>query len=166
MEMDLAAHYFEDFEAGQVFHGSTRIHVDREAIKSFAAAFDPQPFHLDEQAAKGSIFAGLAASGWHTSAMTMRLLVDSDVRIAGGLIGLGLKELRWPRPVRPGDELHVQVEVLAVRESKSRSEQGLVTMRTTTLNQDDEVVQESINTLIVPRRPSDGGPRPRPAMNS
>lgn len=166
MEMDLAEHYLEDFHSGQIFNGSTRIHVDEDAIKTFAAAFDPQPFHLDEEAAKDSIFAGLAASGWHTSALTMRLLVDSDVKVAGGLIGLGLKELRWPRPVRPGDELRVRMEVLAVRESRSRPQQGLVTMRTTTLNQADEVVQESVNTLIVPRRPSDLASRLRSVTDS
>lgn len=152
--MDLDQHYLEDFKPGQIIHGSTRLHVDQEAIKDFARAFDPQPFHLDDEAAKDSIFAGLAASGWHTSAMTMRLLVDSDLKVAGGLIGLGLEELRWPRPVRPGDELRVRVEILAVRESRSRPTQGLVRTKTTTLNQDDEVVQESVNTLIVPRRTS------------
>lgn len=160
----MAAHYFEDFKPGQILEGTTRISVERDEIKKFAAAFDPQPFHLDEEAAKDSIFAGLAASGWHTSAMTMRLLVDSDVKVAGGLIGLGLEELKWPRPVRPGDELRVQVEVLAVRASKSRPQQGLVTMRTTTLNQKDEIVQESVNTLIVPCRPSAAEQGSRPAM--
>lgn len=162
----MAAHYLEDFQAGQILEGATRIHVDTDAIKKFAAAFDPQPFHLDEKAASDSLFGGLAASGWHTSAMTMRLLVDSNVKIAGGLIGLGLEKLRWPRPVRPGDDLRVRVEVLAVRESKSRPEQGLVTMRTTTLNQNEEVVQESVNTLIVPRRPAVTGQSSEPAMDS
>jgi acyl dehydratase len=145
-------HYFEDFEAGQVFRGSTRIGVDALAIKGFAAQFDPQPFHLDEAAATSSIFGGLAASGWHTAAMTMRLLTEGEFQVAGGLIGLGLQELRWPRPVRPGDTLRVQVEILATRESRSRPEHGLVTTRTTTLNQRDETVQEFVNTLIVPRR--------------
>ena len=146
------AGYFEDFEAGQVFHGATRVEVDAPAIKEFASRFDPQPFHLDEAAAKDSIFGGLAASGWHTAAMTMRLLTEGEFRVAGGLIGLGLQELRWPRPVRPGDTLRVQVEILATRESRSRPDQGLVTTRTTTLNQRDEPVQEFVNTLIVPRR--------------
>jgi acyl dehydratase len=144
--------YLEDFEAGQVFRGSTPIRVDAGSIKAFAADFDPQPFHLDEAAAKNSIFGGLAASGWHTAAMTMRLLTESEFQVAGGLIGLGLKELRWPRPVRPGDELRVEVEIIAVRESQSRPEQGLVTTKTTTLNQHGEPVQEFVNTLIVPRR--------------
>ena len=151
-EMDSPKDHLEDFEAGQVFRGSTRIRVDADAIKAFAADFDPQPFHLDEAAAKNSIFGGLAASGWHTAAMTMRLLTEGEFQVAGGLIGLGLKELRWPRPVRPGDELRVEVEILAVRESQSRPEQGLVTTKTTTLNQHGETVQEFVNTLIVPRR--------------
>jgi len=145
--------FFEDFEPGQTFSGSTRLSVDADSIRTFAAAFDPQPFHLDDVAAKDTLFAGLAASGWHTSAMTMRLLVDSELKVAGGLVGLGIAELKWPRPVRPGDELRVEAEVLEVRESRSRPQQGLVRVRNTTLNQRDEVVQVSVSTLIVPRRP-------------
>ncbi|MEX2122934.1 MAG: MaoC family dehydratase [Woeseia sp.] len=147
-------YYFEDFKGGQTFSGSTRIRVDKEDIIRFAAEFDPQPFHLDEEAAKETIFSGLAASGWHTSAITMRLMVDSKLKVAGGLIGLGMEELRWPRPVRAGDELRVQSEVLDTRESKSRPQQGLVRVRNTTLNQRDEVVQVSVSTMIVPRRPA------------
>lgn len=152
-DIALDVHYFEDFEPGQVFAGTNRITLDAESIKTFAAEFDPQPFHLDDEAAKQTIFSGLAASGWHTGAVTMRLLVDSDLKIAGGLVGLGLEELRWPRPVRPGDELRVQAEVLEVRESKSRPQQGLIRVRSTTLNQCNEVVQISVSTMIVPRRP-------------
>jgi acyl dehydratase len=149
--------FFEDFEPGQTFSGSTRVGVDADSIRTFAAAFDPQPFHLDDVAAKDTLFAGLAASGWHTSAMTMRLLVDSELKVAGGLVGLGIAELKWPRPVRPGDELRVEAEVLEVRESRSRPQQGLVRVRNTTLNQRDEVVQVSVSTLIVPRRPGASG---------
>ena len=98
-------------------------------IFAFAAEFDPQPFHLDEAAARHSIFGGLCASGWHTAAVTMRLLLDSDLNAAGGLIGAGLDECWWPRPVRPGDELRIECEVLDVRPSKSRPEQGLVKLR-------------------------------------
>jgi acyl dehydratase len=153
MEMArLSENYFEDFRPGQTFTGPTRIRVEKSAIKRFAAEFDPQPFHLDEEAARDSFFSGLAASGWHTSALTMRLLVDSDFEVAGGLIGLGMEELRWPRPVRPGDELRVQLEVLGTRESKSRPEQGLIRVRITTLNQRDEAVQVCVSTMIVPRR--------------
>ena len=145
--------YLDDFEAGQRFSGSARVRVDAERIKSFAAEFDPQPFHLDEQAAGASIFAGLAASGWHTAAMTMSLLVKSDFVPAGGIIGAGFDEFRWPTPVRPGDELRVETEVLEVRPSKSRPQQGLLKVRTTTFNQRDEVVQMSVGNLVVPRRP-------------
>jgi acyl dehydratase len=146
--------YLDDLEIGQVFGGSNRIRVTVDDIVRFAAEFDPQPFHLDDAAAKNSIFDGLAASGWHTAAITMRLLVDSECRIAGGLIGLGFEKLKWPRPVRPGDELRVQSEVLGKRESKSRPQQGLVKMRYSTFNQRDEPVQVSVGTLLVPRRSS------------
>lgn len=144
--------YLEDYAAGQTFVGSKRIRIETERIKSFAAEFDPQPFHLDEKAADDSIFRGLAASGWHTAAVTMRLLVESELQPAGGVIGLGFDEFRWPRPVRPGDELRVESEVLEVRQSKSRPEQGLIKVKTTTLNQNGEAVQIFIGNLIVPRR--------------
>ena len=143
--------YLEDFAVGQKF-GSGRLTIDEQRIKSFAAEFDPQPFHLDHEAARGSIFGGLAASGWHTAALTMRLLVESDLKPAGGIIGTGFDEFRWPRPVRPGDELHLESEVLEVRPSKSRPEQGMIKVRTTTLNQNDEPVQISVGNLVVPRR--------------
>jgi acyl dehydratase len=129
------------------------LRVERERIKSFAAEFDPQPFHLDEEAARNSLFGGLAASGWHTAALTMRLLVESDLKPAGGILGAGFDEFRWPRPVRPGDELHLESEVLDVRASKSRPGQGVIKVKTTTLNQNGEAVQISIGNLIVPRRP-------------
>ena len=149
----MTGRYLEDFAVGQRF-GSGRLRIDVERIKSFAAEFDPQPFHLDEEAARDSLFRGLAASGWHTAAITMRLLVESELKPAGGIVGTGFDEFRWPRPVRPGDELRVESEVLEVRSSKSRPEQGLVKVRTTTLNQDGEAVQVSIGNLLVPRRPA------------
>ena len=145
--------YLEDFAAGQRY-GSGRLTVDKERIKSFAREFDPQPFHLDEDAARRSIFGGLAASGWHTAAMTMRLLVESEFKPAGGIIGAGFDEFRWPAPVRPSDELHLEIEVLEVRPSKSRPHQGLLKIRTTTKNQKGEAVQVSVGNLIVPRRPA------------
>lgn len=148
--------YLEDFETGQTF-GSGRINIDAERIKRFAAEFDPQPFHLDEGAASDSIFRGLAASGWHTAAITMRLLVDSDLKPAGGIVGAGFDDFRWPRPVRPGDELRVESEVLETRPSKSRSDQGVIKVRTTTLNQNDEAVQVSVGNLIVRRRSTSSG---------
>ena len=145
--------YLEDFAVGQIY-GSGCITVEKSRIKTFAAEFDPQPFHLDEDSARRSIFGGLAASGWHTAALTMRLLVESDFKPVGGIIGAGFDEFRWPLPVRPGDELHVESEVLEVRPSKSRPHQGLVKVRTTTKNQKDEVVQVSVGNLVVPRRPA------------
>lgn len=146
--------YLEDLAPGQRFAGSMRIRIDEQRAKEFAAEFDPQPFHLDAAAARSSIFRGLAASGWHTAAVTMRLLVASEFRPAGGIVGAGFDELRWPLPVRPGDELHVECEVLELRPSKSRPEQGLAKVRTTTLNQDGQAVQVSVGNLVVQRRPA------------
>jgi acyl dehydratase len=144
--------YLEDFAVGQTY-GSDRLRINEERIKSFAAEFDPQPFHLDAAAARHTIFHGLAASGWHTAAVTMRLLVESELRPAGGIVGAGFDEIRWPRPVRPGDELHIESEVLEVRPSKSRPDLGLIKVRTTTLNQNGEAVQVSVGNLLVPHRP-------------
>jgi acyl dehydratase len=143
--------YLEDFAPGQTF-ASGRLRIDADRIKSFAAEFDPQPFHLDDAAARGTIFGGLAASGWHTAAVTMRLLVEGELKPAGGIVGAGFEEFRWLKPVRPGDELRVESEVLEVRPSKSRPQQGLIKVRTTTLNQHDEAVQVLVGTLVVPRR--------------
>jgi acyl dehydratase len=143
--------FLEDFAVGQTF-GSGRSRVETERIKKFAAEFDSQPFHLNEEAARNSIFQGLAASGWHTAALTMRLLVESELKPAGGIVGAGFDEFRWPRPVRPEDELHLEIEVLEARPSKSRPEQGLIKVRTTTLNQNNEAVQVTIGNLIVLRR--------------
>lgn len=126
--------------------------MDARSIKEFASRYDPQPFHLDEEAARDTIFEGLAASGWHTAAVTMRMLVDGNLKLAGGLVGAGMEELRWPKPVRPGDELHVEAEVLDKRASRSRPHQGIVRVRNNTFNQDGEVVQVSVSVMMVPRR--------------
>jgi acyl dehydratase len=146
--------YLDDFTAGQKYAGVERLRVDAERIRTFAAEFDPQPFHLDAAAAQQSIFRGLAASGWHTAAMTMRLLVASELKPAGGIVGAGFDEFRWPLPVRPGDELRVEIEVLEVRPSKSRPDLGVIKIRTTTLNQKGEAVQVSVGNLMVPRKPT------------
>src|ERR1044072_5363570 len=114
--------YLEDFAVGQKF-GSATLRVEEEQVKRFAAEFDPQPFHLDEAAARAPRCGGLAASGWHTAAMTMRLLVGSDLKPAGGIVGAGFDEFRWPRPVRPGDELRLEIEGVGVRESQLRAGQ-------------------------------------------
>jgi acyl dehydratase len=147
----MTARYLEEFAPGQKF-ASGQLKVDRERINSFAAEFDPQPFHLNEEAARGQCFKGLAASGWHTAAMTMRLLVESKLKPVGGIVGVGFDEFRWPSPVRPDETLHLEIEVLEVRPSKSRPDQGVIKVKTTALNQSDEPVQVSIGTLIVRRR--------------
>ena len=127
--------------------------MDKGQILAFASQFDPQPHHLDEEAARKSVFKGLAASGWHTAAMTMRLLVESEFQPADGILGMGLEELSWPRPVRAGDELRVEGEVLEVRPSKVRTDRGVIRLRATTFNQHDQPVQIFTGNLLVPRRP-------------
>jgi acyl dehydratase len=144
--------HLEDLAPGQRYGSAGRLAVGADDVTAFARQFDPQPFHLDDAAARGSVFGRLAASGWHTAAMTMRLLVESDFRPAGGIVGAGMDELRWPRPVHPGDELRVETEVLEVRPSRSRPEQGMVKARTTTFNGRGEPVQVLVANLVVPRR--------------
>src|SRR3954470_5511541 len=144
--------YLEDFAAGQKYAGAERLRVNADRIRAFAAEFDPQPFHLDDAAARASIFRGLAASGWHTAAMTMKLLVASELKPAGGIVGAGFDEFRWPTPVRPGDELRIESEVLEVRPSKSRPDIGIIKVRTTTYNQKNEAVQVNVGNLMVPRK--------------
>jgi acyl dehydratase len=145
--------YFEDLAVGERYAGGTAT-VDLAAIKAFAAAFDPQPFHLDEAAAKASIFGRLVASGWHTMAVTMRLLVEGELRSLWGLVGLGADELRWPRPVLPGDVLSVEWEVLEVRPSTSKPDRGTARLQVTTRNQQGEIVLSLVTTILLPRRPA------------
>jgi acyl dehydratase len=144
--------FFEDYAVGQKF-GSGTVAVTAERIKSFAREFDPQPFHTDEETARRTFFGGLVASGWHTAAMTMRLFVESDIRPEGGAIGAGGSDLSWPRPVRPGDVLRIESEVLELRPSKSRPDIGIMKVKLTTFNQADEVVQIAYPAMVVPRRP-------------
>jgi len=150
--MALNERFFEDFTIGQIFASARRLRVGRDEIVAFAEQFDPQPFHLDEQSARHSIFGGLVASGWHTAALTMRLVVESEFRSATGTTGLGFDGLRWPVPVRPGDELRIESEVLDLRLSRSRPDQGLMKTRILTLNQQRQVVQELVANELVPRR--------------
>jgi acyl dehydratase len=148
--------FLEDLSVGQTFRtGSAAIAPER--IKAFAAEFDPQPFHLDEAAAGASIFGGLVASGWHTAALSMWLIVTSEFKIAGGLIGAGVEEIRWPCPVRPGDVLHVEGEVLEVRPSRKHPDRGVVRVRNKTVNQDGDTVMEHTARLIVPCAPVQHG---------
>jgi len=144
--------YLDDLSVGQKFTSGT-FRVDAAQIKAFAEQFDPQPFHLDEDAAKSSLFGGLAASGWHTAAITMRLLHDGAAPIAGGVIGAG-GEIAWPNPTRPGDVLSVESEVMEVTPSRSRPDRGMATLRSETRNQHGQVVQVSTMKLVVPRRPA------------
>jgi acyl dehydratase len=143
--------YLDDLAVGRRFATSS-VTLTLEACKAFAAEFDPQPFHLDEAAARDSVFGRIAASGWYTAALSMRLLVEGELTIAGGLIGLG-GELTWPRPTYPGDTLRVETEVLAIRVSESKPDRGIVTARNQTLNQRDEPVQIAVVKMLVPRRP-------------
>ena len=142
--------YLDDLHVGQRFTSGTRT-VDEDEIKAFAREYDPQPFHLDHETAKTTIFQGLAASGWHTMGMTMRLLVDGGAPIAGGIVGAG-GEINWPRPTRPGDILQVESEVVEIAPSRSRPDRGMVTMRSETKNQRGEVVQVLVAKLVVPKR--------------
>jgi acyl dehydratase len=153
----MSERYFEDFAVGEVLKPSGRVRVEKDDILAFAKKFDPQPFHLDEEAARHSIFGRLVASGWHTAALTMSLIARSEYRAAGGTIGLGFESMRWPIPVLPGDELRIESEVLETRPSKSRPDRGLTKIRTRTLNQNGEVVQEVIANIMVPRRPAPAG---------
>ncbi|HEY9086039.1 MAG TPA: MaoC family dehydratase [Candidatus Tyrphobacter sp.] len=145
--------YLEDIDVGQRFTTASHA-IDEAQIKAFAAQFDPQPFHLDADAAKNSLFGGLVASGWHTAAITMKLLVTSGARLANGTIGAG-GEISWPGPTRPGDVLRVESEVLEVTPSRSKPDRGIVTMRSETRNQRDEVVQVLTAKLVIPRRPAE-----------
>jgi acyl dehydratase len=143
--------FLEDLHVGDRF-GSDAIEVTKENIFAFARDFDPQPFHLDEKMADESIFQGLTASGWHTAAMSMRLFVTGEFQPVGGSIGLSVDELRWPRPVRPGDVLRVETEILDVRASRSKPDRGIIRIRNVTTNQRGEVVQTFLAFVMVRRQ--------------
>lgn len=146
-------YYLDDLSVGQRFTSASYV-VGEAEIKAFATQYDPQPFHLDHEAAKDTIFAGLAASGWHTAAITMKLLVDCTP-IAGGILGAG-GEIAWPKPTRPGDVLQVTAEILEITRSKSRSDRGSAMMRIETRNQHGELVQSFAVRTVVPVRPGAG----------
>jgi len=153
MSTDRSPCYLDDLAPGFVYRPDGEIGpITAEAITAYAREFDPQPFHLDHEAARATLFQGLAASGWHTASLTMQLIVRYGLPLAGGIVGGSIDELRWPRPVRPGDRLHIENEVIDVRVSKSKPNQGLVKMKTITFNQDNEPVQVMTANLIVPRR--------------
>ena len=142
--------YLDDLQVGQRFTSGTYV-IEEAQIKAFAAEFDPQPFHLDERAAQASIFKGLAASGWHTAAIAMRLLVDGGLPFAHGVVGLG-GEIAWPRPTRPDDILHVESEIIEITPSRSKPHQGIVILRVTMFNQNGEAVYLLTAKLLVLRR--------------
>jgi acyl dehydratase len=139
--------FLDDLHVGQQFNAGP-VSITAEEIIRFAREFDPQPFHLDPEAAKATLFAGLAASGWHTAALTMRMLTDGGMPIATGVIGVG-GEIAWPLPVRAGDELRVESEVLDIVRSRSKPKQAIVTMRSRTRNQNGEIVQVLTAKLVV-----------------
>ncbi len=150
--------YLDDLHVGQRFASATHA-IDADQIKAFARAFDPQPFHLDDEAAKETFFGGLAASGWHVAALTMKLLVEGGAPIAGGVIGAG-GEFSWPKPTRPGDVLQVMSEVLEITPSRSRPNRGMVTLRSETRNQRGDVVQVLTAKVVAPRREEGQDPAP------
>ena len=142
--------YLEDLAVGMRFVSATHV-LDADEIKSFARQFDPQPFHLDEKAAEGTYFGGLAASGWHVAAITMKLLVGDGAWIAGGFIGAG-GELAWPNPTRPGDALTVESEIVQIKPSRSRPDRGMVVVCMETRNQRGELAQVFTVNVLTPRR--------------
>lgn len=142
--------YLEDLSVGQRFVTGSHV-LDEQQIKAFAAQFDPQPFHLDAEAAKSTIFEGLVASGWHTAAITMRLLVESGLHLAGGVVGLGAM-LKWPRSARPGDVLTVHGEIMEITRSRSRPDRGKMQISAETRNQHGDVVQTFASTVLLRRR--------------
>ena len=145
--------YFEDFYVGQTFHSVGSLKVTADEIKEFGQKYDPQPFHLDEAAGEGSFFKGLAASGWLTAAMVMRLRVES-IRVFGGMIGAGVEEMRWTHPVRPGDTIRTEIEVVGVRHSNNRKDYGIVRTRTLAYNQENIVVLRSTVNFLAPLKNS------------
>jgi len=147
------ARYLEDLKPGAAFE-SRRHTITEEAIVAFAREFDPQPIHTDPAAAKRGFFGRLVASGWHTAALTMKMLTEAEMDISGGLIGAGMEELKWPTPLAPGDTIHVRVDILESRASKSRPEIGIVRARIRTLRDDESAVLQMTANLIVPAKPA------------
>ena len=145
--------YFEDFHLGQRFDSVGSYKVTAAEIKEFGEKYDPQPFHLDEAAGEGSFFHGLAASGWLSAAIVMRLRVLS-IHVVGGMIGAGAEEMRWTEPVRPGDTLRTEIEVVGVRYAKKRKDYGVVTTTTLAFNQDGKIVLRSTINFLAPLRPT------------
>lgn len=149
----MVTRYFEDFKPGDTFKSGS-VDVTQDSIIAYAREFDPQPFHTDPTAATDTLFGELVASGWHTASITMRLFTTSDIRIVNGIIGGGVEQLTWPRPVRPGDRLTVRGEIMETRPSRSKSDRGMIRVKVETMNQKGEVVQSFVGQLVVLRRNS------------
>lgn len=143
--------YLEDFHAGQTFESPAHT-ISHDEIVAFAIQYDPQPFHLDEEAAKSMFFGRLIASGWQTAALTMRMLTEAQLDIEGGIVGAGMDELRWPSPLVPGDTIHVRVDILETTPSRSKPERGMMRTCVETVRTDGTAVQRMVATLVVPRR--------------
>jgi acyl dehydratase len=144
--------YFEDLAVGEKF-GSAPYEITEDAIVAFAREFDVQAFHLEHAAANESVFGGLAASGWHTAAIAMRLFTTGPLQFVGGAVGLGVDELRWPVAVRPGDQLKLQTEILETRTSKSKPQHGIIRIRNVMTNQKGEIVLSYMANALVQRQP-------------
>ena len=145
--------YFEDLKVGDKFNTAEHEMTEEEVV-AFGRKFDPQPFHIDPVAAGGTFFGRLVASGWHTAAVSMRLMVQGEMALDGGVIGQGMESLRWPRPVLPGDRLRVETEIEELRPVPARPERGLIRLRCRTYNQHGKIVQDMTATLLVARRSS------------
>src|ERR1700758_2179136 len=144
---------FEDFPVGRLGIYGPR-HVTREEILAFAAEFDPQPMHLDEEAARHTMLQGLCGSGWHLCSLMMRMMFDGFISRTASLGSPGVNELRWLAPLRPGDELMLDVDVAEARISKSRPETGIVTFKAVARNASGQVLCEMVSPIIVGRRES------------
>ena len=147
--------FYEDLELGKQY-GCGSVTLSLDEIKEFAGKYDPQPFHLDEEAARKSVFGSLVASGWQTAALTMKLRVEGELQLQGGWIGLGVDKIVWPNPVRAGDTLTAFTEVVEARESQSKPQYGVIKVKTTTFNQREEKVCEVVSNQLVFRRQAGG----------
>jgi acyl dehydratase len=148
----LSGSFLEDFAVGEVIESPEQYEITPERLHAYAAEYDPQPLHLDQDFARRSFFGEMTASGWHTLSVTMRLMVRSPLFESGQVIGVGIDKLRWLVPVRPGDRLRARAEVTGIRPSASRPGTGLLTLTVTTLRQGDEPVAVQDWTVLVPRR--------------
>jgi acyl dehydratase len=146
-------YYYEDIEVGQQFRSHKPYTITKDSAIAFAREYDPQAMHIDEVNAKHSQLGELVASGWHTAAATMRLKTETDLfHVSGGLLGLGVENLRWPQPTKPGDTLRLVITITAKRLSKSKPGFGIIHYTAETFNQRDELVLEMKPAIIVPCR--------------